>query len=86
METWTEAIADTMLHEMVHYYCYLNDIQDCEGDYHTEVFRNEAVTHGLDCEKTVNGWSATGISVIGWIAIQFELDEDTAERLGWSTF
>lgn len=82
-ETWTQAVADTLLHEMVHYHCYVNGLEDCEEDYHTEVFRNEAEAHGLDCGMNENGWNMTSISVKGWFSIMSNLDHETAESLGW---
>lgn len=39
----------TLIHEMVHYYCQLNDIQDTSrgGTYHNKRFKEEAEKRGL---------------------------------------
>jgi len=55
-----EEIVITLLHEMVHLYCSLNNIQDTSNNhvYHNKNFKKEAEDHGLIIEKgqTV-GWS-----------------------------
>lgn len=52
----------TLLHEMVHQYCYENDIQDTSrgGTYHNKRFRDEAEKRGLSIsyDKRI-GWSVT---------------------------
>lgn len=52
----------TLLHEMVHFYCYLNKIQDTSrsGRYHNKFFKDEAEKRGLiiEYDKTI-GWSVT---------------------------
>lgn len=77
-----EGILDTMVHELVHCWCHLNGIQDCNpnSDYHNENFRDAARTHGLECELGANGWSATGLGLEACVTIQFE-SEVLAELL-----
>lgn len=52
----------TLVHEMVHYYCHLNDIQDTSrgNTYHNKRFRDEAEKRGLlvDYDPKI-GWSIT---------------------------
>lgn len=52
----------TLLHEMVHQYCYENDIQDTSrgGTYHNKRFKQEAEKRGLSIsyDKRI-GWSVT---------------------------
>lgn len=52
----------TLVHEMVHYYCHLNDIQDTSrgNTYHNKRFRDEATQRGLLVEYDQKiGWSIT---------------------------
>lgn len=54
-ESLKRPIADviaTLIHEMVHYYCYLNGIQDTSrnGTYHNSRFKEEAEKRGLIIE------------------------------------
>lgn len=46
------AIIATLIHEMVHYYCYNNDIKDTSrgGTYHNKRFKEEAEKRGLIIE------------------------------------
>jgi hypothetical protein len=57
-------IMETMLHEMVHLYCQVNDIKDTSrsGTYHNKRFRDEAERHGLTVEfdKQI-GWAYTNL-------------------------
>ena len=57
-----ENICATLQHEMIHLYCFINDIQDTSNNniYHNKKFKAEAESRGLiiDCEKTI-GWSVT---------------------------
>lgn len=52
----------TLVHEMVHYYCHLNGIQDTSrgNTYHNKRFRDEAEKRGLliDYDPKI-GWSIT---------------------------
>lgn len=52
----------TLLHEMVHQYCFENDIQDTSrgGTYHNKKFAEEAEKRGLIIEQAPKiGWSKT---------------------------
>lgn len=57
-----ENIMATLQHEMVHYYCQLNDIADTSkgGRYHNKNFKREAESRGLEIgyQKYI-GYSAT---------------------------
>ena len=60
-----EAIAETMLHEMVHLYNILHGVKDCSraGTYHNIAFRDAALSHGLDCRKDAKyGWTVTELT------------------------
>ena len=55
-------IAETMLHEMVHLFCEVNEIQDCSrgGTYHNNKFKEVAEKHFLIVEKSSKyGWAHT---------------------------
>lgn len=58
----TEEIVETLLHEMVHLYCSLNDIKDTSNNfvYHNKKYKEEAEKRGLEVthQKTV-GWAIT---------------------------
>lgn len=57
-----EEVAATLLHEMVHYYNYVNGIQDCSrgGTYHNKRFKAAAEAHGLNVEHHDKyGWVIT---------------------------
>ena len=62
----------TLLHEMVHYYCYEKGIKDTSrrGQYHNKTFRDEATKRDLiiDYDPRI-GWSITSPSenLIDWI-------------------
>ena len=50
----------TLVHEMVHYYCQVNGIQDTSrgGTYHNKRFKEEAERRGLECYRTEKyGWN-----------------------------
>ncbi len=57
-----DSVVSTLLHEMVHYYCYLHNIKDTSraGAYHNRRFRDEATKRGLqiDYDEKI-GWSIT---------------------------
>jgi|SRR3972149_5333651 len=57
-----EEIIGTLLHEMVHLYCSLNDIKDTSNNfvYHNKKYKEEAEKHGLEVThaKTI-GWAVT---------------------------
>ena len=48
---WAIDVINIILHEMIHEYCYLNGIQDCDCNtqYHYAAFRDVAQKHGLVC-------------------------------------
>ena len=57
-----ENICGTLMHEMVHYYCNLNGIQDVSqnGRYHNKNFKREAESRGLIISQgKYIGWSIT---------------------------
>lgn len=52
----------TLVHEMVHYYCHINGIQDTSrgNTYHNKRFKEEAEKRGLSIEYDKQiGWSLT---------------------------
>ena len=52
----------TLLHEMTHFFCLVNGIQDCSrsGSYHNRNFKTAAEQHGLIIEKhNTYGWTIT---------------------------
>ena len=57
-----EEIVETLLHEMIHLYCSLNDINDTSNNfvYHNKKYKEEAENHGLEVthQKTI-GWAVT---------------------------
>lgn len=60
-----ENVAATMLHEMVHIYNLMHDIQDCSrgNTYHNKKFRDKAQEVGLIIEHDKRiGWSITSPS------------------------
>lgn len=57
-----ENVCATLQHEMVHYYCALNNIQDTSqnGRYHNKNFKREAEMRGLIImQAKYIGWSVT---------------------------
>ena len=57
-----EEICATLLHEMVHYYNFVNGIQDCSrgNTYHNKRFKQAAEQRGLTVEHSEKyGWSHT---------------------------
>ncbi len=57
-----EDVAATLLHEMVHYYNYVNGIQDCSrgGTYHNKRFMEAAIARGLKVDHDPKyGWTLT---------------------------
>lgn len=44
-------VAETLLHEMCHYYNKMNDIKDCSGNVHNKKFKSSAEKVGLIVEK-----------------------------------
>lgn len=64
LDRTVEQLVATLLHEMVHLHCSLNDIKDTSNNhvYHNKRFKKEAEAHGLIIEhaKTI-GWSVTSL-------------------------
>lgn len=60
-----EEIVGTLIHEMVHLHCSLNEIKDTSNNcvYHNKKFKQEAESRGLKIEraKTI-GWSVTTLT------------------------
>lgn len=57
-----EEVCATLLHEMVHYYNFVNGIQDCSrgGTYHNRRFKESAEAHGLIVNHNEKyGWTVT---------------------------
>lgn len=57
-----EEVTATLLHEMVHYHCYLNGCKETSrnGQYHNSKFRKEAEQRALHIEYDSRiGWSIT---------------------------
>lgn len=85
----------TLVHEMVHLYCFENDIQDTSraGRYHNNRFKAEAEKRGLsiDYDKTI-GWSITTptpelrsfVASLGWrkltLSRGFEVKDPVAKK------
>lgn len=58
-------IAETLLHEMVHLHCSLNDIKDTSNNfvYHNKRYKKAAEEHGLNVEKEQTiGWAYTSLT------------------------
>lgn len=76
-----EETVATLLHEMVHYFCYVNGVQDTSnrGVYHNKRFKKVAESVGLIVEHhPTYGWTITSPSDD---LIQFCLDNDLTEIL-----
>ena len=76
-----EEVAATLLHEMVHYFNYVNGIQDCSrgNTYHNRRFRDAAESHGLIvAHHRKYGWTITSPSDH---LLQFCLDNDLSDIL-----
>lgn len=60
-----EEVCATLLHEMVHYYNFINGVQDCSrgGTYHNKRFKACAEAHGLlIAHDDKYGWTRTSPS------------------------
>ena len=58
----SEEDIDDLYHELIHYFCYLNQITDHAGDnYHTFDFKQVVENHGGTCTYTdkINGYNDT---------------------------
>ena len=76
-----EFVVATLLHEMVHYYNYINGVQDCSrgNTYHNKRFKAAAEARGLIVEHSDKyGWSHTSP---GDSLLQFCLDNDLSDIL-----
>lgn len=76
-----ENVVATLLHEMVHYYNYINGIQDCSrgNTYHNKKFKQEAEKRGLLIKHSDKyGWSHTEPSDD---LLEFVLDNDLTDIL-----
>ena len=81
----TEIIA-TLMHEMTHFYCALNGIQDVSrgGSYHNKNFKVEAEKRGLYIEYSKKiGWSVTAPSptLTAFVLAQGWSEVDLARQL-----
>lgn len=70
-----EETVGTLLHEMVHLYCWSHGIKDTSrnGWYHNEAYRKAAESHGLTVTKDDKyGWSRTALTedTAKWLAEQ----------------
>lgn len=67
---WMTATVETLLHEMVHFWCYMQHIDDGDGIYHNEAFRDAAMAHGLDCRHQDSlGWQLTVVRPSTWFRL-----------------
>lgn len=76
-----EEVAATLLHEMVHYYNFVNGVQDCSrnGTYHNRKFKKAAEARGLIVQHSEKyGWSHTSPSDE---LLEFVLDNDLTNIL-----
>ena len=56
-------VAETLLHEMCHYYNKMNDIKDCSQNIHNKKFKKSAENVGLIVERGKSvGWGYTSMS------------------------
>lgn len=49
-------LVNTVFHEMIHAFCYLNSIDDVQDGQHTEQFKHCVERFGGICEQTSAGW------------------------------
>lgn len=76
-----ENICATLLHEMVHYFNYVNGVQDCSrgNTYHNHRFKEAAEAHGLCVSHSDKyGWSHTSPSDA---LLDFVLENDLTDIL-----
>lgn len=76
-----EEVCATLLHEMVHYYNFVNGVQDCSrgGTYHNRRFKASAEAHGLVIEHDERyGWTVTSPSDR---LLEFVMDNDLTDIL-----
>lgn len=79
-----EGIVATLLHEMIHLHCSLNDIKDTSNNhvYHNKRFKIEAENHGLIIEFAPTiGWSVTTLQDSAKVLIKtFKINEKLFEH------
>lgn len=83
-----EEIAATLLHEMVHLYCQMNEIKDTSrrGNYHNRNYKKAAEEHGLTVEKTTkSGFGKTSpnpetADYLKSLELKFDLYRPTPEK------
>ena len=76
-----ENVVATLLHEMVHYYNYINGVQDCSrgGTYHNQRFKQAAEARGLKIDRDPKyGWTLTSP---GDALLDFVLENDLVDIL-----
>lgn len=76
-----ENVSATLLHEMVHYFNYVNGIQDCSrgNTYHNKRFKVAAETHGLSVKHDIKyGWAITSPNDL---LLSFILENDLTDIL-----
>lgn len=63
-ESLNENPVETLIHEMVHYHNFCEDVKDCNAhQYHNKHFKERAESYGLNVEKNGrHGWGLTSIS------------------------
>jgi ribosomal protein S27AE len=74
-----EEIIATLIHEMIHLYCSLNEIKDTSNNcvYHNKKFKEEAEKRGLIIEKDKTiGWSITKLNdATKKLILNFKIDD-----------
>lgn len=67
VERGKESIIETMLHEMIHLYCYEHKIKDTsnQGVYHNKKFKEISEKYGLKCQKGRYGYNYTELDKKG---------------------
>ena len=85
-----EEVAATLLHEMVHYHCFVNGIQDSSrgGTYHNRKFRDIAEAHGLIVDHHEKyGWTITTPSDdLLEVILKYDLTDILINRNEFSSF
>ena len=85
-----EEVAATLLHEMVHYFNFVNGVQDCSrgNTYHNRKFRDAAEAHGLIVDHHEKyGWTITTPSdELLEVILKYELSDILINRNEFSGF
>ena len=60
----SEEDIDDLFHELIHYHCYLKQIEDTTGEFHNLEFKKAVETHGGTCEYSDDeiGYSDTHLN------------------------